>query len=94
MAQELTIRETRQAREWTLDIVRDDVDGVTRGYIVTAHNGMRSITLYQASVSRALFRSSAVAFHYALRYLATAREGIVTTGNLPCYAPLDARYPA
>ncbi len=94
MSQMLTIRETRQAREWTLDIVRDDIDGVTRGYIVTAHNGARAVTLYRADVSRALFRNPAVAFHYALRYLATACEGIVTTGNLPCYAPLDARYPA
>lgn len=83
--QTLTTVEECAADGWILDIVRDDVNGDTRGYIVVAHNGVQSVTMFTVAAGPG-------ARDTAMQYMGVAVEGIRRTGNLPAYKPRNIRY--
>ena len=90
MVQELTVREEFDGGAWTIDVTRDDVDGVTRGYIVGAWNTMVSTTLHTVGVSRDW--PAAVAFAECLSYARDTAEHVRVTGEFPCYRPTNNRF--
>ena len=91
MAQELTVREVFDGGAWTIDVTRDDFNGVTRGYIVGAWNDMRITTLHTVGVSRDW--PAAVAFAECLAYARETAERARATGELPAgYRPTNYRF--
>ena len=91
MAQELTVREVFDAGAWTIDVTRDDFNGVTRGYIVGASSATRLVTLHTVGVSRSW--PAAVAFAECLSYARDTAEHVRVTGELPAgYRPTNNRF--
>lgn len=90
MAQDLKFVHAAQAGDWNLEVIRDEVSGKVRGYIVVAFNDYCSITLNTVSVRRA--GSVSVACAEALRYMRKAKEGIQQYGVLPAYRPRPSSF--
>ena len=90
MVQELTVREVFDGGAWTIDVTRDDFDGVTRGYIVSAWNTEAATTLLAVGVSREW--PAAVALAECLSYARDTAEYVRATGYLPCYRPRNNRF--
>ena len=90
MVQELTVRAEFDGGAWKIDVTRDDFDGVTRGYIVSASSDTQLTTLHMVGVSRDW--PAAVAFAECLSYARDTAEYARATGFIPCYRPTNNRF--